>query len=60
MLKLLEELGKKHSDGHFTVMRFTTNWRVSFSTPQDRDDISEMFEGKTLEEAVEKAIKSLK
>lgn len=59
MLKLLEELAKKHSEGHFTIMKFTTNWRISFSTPQDRDDISEMFVGQTLEEAVEKAIKSL-
>ncbi len=59
MLRVLEELAKKHSDGHFTIMRFTTNWRVVFSTPTDRDDISEMPVGKTVEEAIQKAIDKL-
>jgi len=38
-------------DGHFTVMKFTTNWRVCF-TPMDRDD------GKTFGEAAARALTS--
>ena len=52
----LEAVAKEIADGHFTVMRFTTNWRVSFGTPGNRYDISKMFVATTLEEAVEKAI----
>lgn len=56
MLEKLEEVAKKHYDGHFTVMRFTTNWRVCFYTAEDRNEIANMAEGKTFEEAAAKAI----
>src|SRR5262245_37806797 len=44
------------SDGHFTVMRFTTNWRVGFCTPEDREEISRMWEGRTFAEAALRAL----
>ena len=56
LIRELSEIADKRSDGHFTVMRFTTNWRVGFYTPSDRDDIDDMCVGKTLEEAVKAAI----
>lgn len=33
------------------------NWRVAFSTPNSREDVTEAFEGATLQEALEAAIK---
>lgn len=58
MLELLKKIADEKHDGHFTVMKFTSNWRVSFGyTPNDRDMINEMPEGKTFEEAVINAIK---
>jgi len=41
-------LANEKHDGHFTVMKFTTNWRACFGTPMDRDDIQRMVSGKTL------------
>lgn len=52
----LESIADKYFDGHFTIMRFTTNWRVCFGTPNNRDDIGGMFEGTTLTEAAINAI----
>ncbi len=47
-------------DGHLTIMKFTTNWRVGFGTPRydcgDPDDISHMPMGKTFEEAARAAL----
>jgi hypothetical protein len=44
------------SDGHFTVMKFTTNWRVMFGTPGDRFDIEDAYVGRTFTEAASRAI----
>lgn len=55
-IKQLTELSKKHSDGHFTIMKFTTNYRVCFYTPSNQDDIQLMPVGNTLEEAIDNAI----
>jgi hypothetical protein len=33
LMTCLESCARLHYDGHFTVMRFTTNWRVCFGTP---------------------------
>jgi hypothetical protein len=60
-MKLLEQLTQiatDIADGHFTVMKFTTNWRVMFGTPMGRCDICDAFEGKTFEEAAMKAIEA--
>lgn len=47
---------KEVADGHFTICRFTRNWRVGFITPHDRCDICDLHAGKTLAEAAEKAL----
>ena len=44
------------SDGHLTLMKFTTNYRASFSTPTSREDIEKMSVGYTKEEAILGAI----
>jgi hypothetical protein len=63
LMQCLEEIANAEFDGHFAVMKFTTNWRVSFGTPMtaysedpgDRDN--EMCEGRTFEEAAVAAIR---
>lgn len=56
LMERLSGMADLASDGHVTIMKFTTNWRVGFGTPNTRCDICLMFEGKTFEEAAEKAI----
>jgi hypothetical protein len=60
LLKRLVDIANERFDGHVTIMKFSTNWRVGFGTPwrgysYKADDV-EMMEGKTLEEAATKAL----
>lgn len=60
MLHTLETLASVYSDGHYTVMRFTTDWAVGLLTVQDQFDIEKrMYHGKTLNEAVCRLIRDL-
>lgn len=59
LLDTAERIARLVSDGHFTIMKFTTNYRVSFNTPDGREDINEMAEGETLHEAMRNAIASV-
>jgi hypothetical protein len=52
----LANVAAQISDGHFTVMKFTTNWRVGFYTPDGRGDTLGMAEGQTFVEAAEEAL----
>lgn len=52
LLKQLKACADLYADGHYTIMRFTTNYRVCFGTPTSRMDIEKMAVGKTLEEAI--------
>lgn len=33
LLEMVEDLACEKSDGHFTLMRFTTGWKAMFQTP---------------------------
>ncbi len=61
---LLKAYADKYYDGHFTVMKFTTNYRVAFGTisgnnyDELREEISRMAEGKSLESACYNAIQN--
>ena len=60
LMQCLEEIANAEFGGHFTVMKFTTNWRVCFGTPmtahsREPSDV-EMCAGKTFEEAAMRAI----
>lgn len=67
LMRLLIAVAKLKADGHFTIMRFTTNWRVqiggqSFEAPtieQARETIDEMPMGETFGEAVLAALEEL-
>ncbi|ANN59762.1 hypothetical protein A9174_25625 [Mesorhizobium loti NZP2037] len=53
-MKLMERLVKVAEgafDGHLSILKFTTNWRVSFETPSRREDIDAMAVGVTFKEA---------
>lgn len=59
---LFEEYANTYFDGHYTIMKFTTNYRVRFGTieAQNYDELCEaidkMTEGKTLEDACKNII----
>jgi len=40
------------ADGHFVLLKFTTNWRCGFGTPCSRDDIGRLAVGKTASSAM--------
>jgi hypothetical protein len=60
-LARIESLAKQHSDGHYTVFRFTTNYRVGLGTLEDLsfEDVQELPCGKTLDGAIDELMKTL-
>ncbi|MCL5770695.1 MAG: hypothetical protein M1479_00255 [Actinobacteria bacterium] len=57
LFDILEEMAKKETDGHITIMKFTTGWKAAFSTPDldsgsGREQISKLKKYNTLEEAI--------
>ena len=58
LMSMLVKYADYQHDGHLTVMKFTTNWRVGFGTPYDREDIERLAVGSTFAEAAKAALKS--
>lgn len=57
ILAAAQAIADRAFDGHMTVMKFTTGWRVSFGPqPASREEIAAMPHGETLHEALAKAI----
>lgn len=52
LLSQVEAYANEHYDGHFTLMKFTGNWRACYGTSNSRDEIQQMRAGKTMEEAL--------
>lgn len=48
------KIANEKFDGHLTIMKFTTNWRVTFGTFGERFEIGAMPEGKFLDDALDK------
>ena len=48
----LTALAEATSDGHYTICKFTTNYRVCLGTPADREFIDKMAEGSSVENAI--------
>jgi hypothetical protein len=61
LMQCLEEIANAEFSGHFAVMKFSCNWRVSFGTPMKAHSIEpgdvEMCVGRTFEEAAVAAIR---
>ena len=55
-MRALDGYAHLHYDGHWTVLRFTTNVRVMVGTPNDREDIDNAFEGCSISDAIEKLL----
>src|SRR5262249_10425967 len=59
--ELMDELVTRaieHHDGHLTVCRFTTSWRVGFVAPNSREGVGTIMEGKTFAEAARAALET--
>lgn len=56
IFKKMTEIADRYYDGHFTLMKFTTNWKCGFTTPNDWLDIQELCTGKTQDQAMILAI----
>ena len=55
-LEKLIALADKHHDGHLTIMKFTTHWKVTLGTPEGSwCGIGKLEPGDTLEDAIDKA-----
>lgn len=57
VLKECERIANEKYDGHFTIMKFTTNWKFCFGQPYNYEEIQLMATGQTMEEAIDKGIK---
>jgi hypothetical protein len=53
--KCIEE-AKILKDGHFTLMKFTTNWRAGFGTPTSMEHVQEFHSGESAIEAMKNAL----
>ena len=53
LLSLLLQMADSLCDGHLTIMKFTTNWRIQLGTPVGdlREEIERMPAGKTFSDA---------
>jgi hypothetical protein len=60
LLRRLVAKADASADGHLTVMKFTTNWRVGLGTPANREDVYRMPQGATFREAAEAASEKTK
>ncbi|WP_126623202.1 hypothetical protein [Oceaniglobus ichthyenteri] len=54
--KQLQEVANKEYDGHLTILKFTTNWRIGFVTPAEREQIDQMAVGSSFAEAARNAL----
>ena len=62
LIDCFELLSEIFSDGHLTIMRFTTGWKACFGTPdldtgRGRTQVEALKTYKTLSEAIFQAIK---
>lgn len=60
VLSKLIKIANEDYQGHFTLMKFSGNWRCCFGTPSgdSRSCIYQMEEGATMVEAIDKTIKN--
>jgi hypothetical protein len=59
LMRRLVQIADERFDGHLTILKFTTNWRVGFKTPTEREDIDAAPVGRSFAEAAQKALASI-
>jgi len=57
LIRIAEQLSERKSDGHLTIMRFSTHWKVMLETPdldcsKGRDEVLKLKGFDTLEDAL--------
>ena len=52
LLAQLEDHANLKYDGHYTVLKFTTGFKVSFGTITDREEIDSLVNYETLKKAI--------
>jgi transcriptional regulator with XRE-family HTH domain len=57
LIEKLTQLANILTDGHYTICKFTTNYRVSLGTPTEREHFDNMADGQTLNEAIKNLLK---
>ena len=57
-LQKLIDIANKEYDGHFTLMKFTCDWRCCFGTINNNMKSYYMSYGETMDEAIENCIKN--
>ena len=55
ILLAIKHADEKH-DGHFSLMKFTTNWRAGFLTPMDSYEVHDMSVANKPETAIRMAL----
>jgi len=63
LIQKAEALAKEKTDGHLSILKFTTGYKVFLGTPnldigEERENISNMNSFSTLEEALKSLLKT--
>jgi len=63
LIKKLEDLANSKTDGHFTILKFTTHWKACLGTPnldtgEGREQVWGLKSYSTLAEAIKGVIKN--
>jgi ribosomal protein S6 len=56
LLELVKEIAKKRSDGHYTILVFTTNYRGCYGTIRKTDDVNYLPSHNSLEDLLRSMI----
>jgi hypothetical protein len=56
LLRGVVDLARTKADGHLTIFRFTTGWKVALDTVTERDDIGALTQHSSLEEALRECL----
>ena len=61
LIQIVEELAKNEADGHVSMLKFTTGWKVFFGTPnldigEEREQVAKLQTFETLSQALEHLI----
>lgn len=61
LIQIVEEMAKNEADGHVSMLKFTTGWKVFFGTPnldigEEREHVANLQSFESLERALQNLI----